>query len=67
MFNFSCFTKPCQYISCKNPTILGCIAGSALMRKAASLAFLNKKRSTVTGDIIDCLGKRYYFLLSNFI
>ncbi|XP_028773956.1 ATP-dependent (S)-NAD(P)H-hydrate dehydratase [Neltuma alba] len=46
-------------LSCKNPTVLGCIAGSALMRKAASLAFLSKKRSTVTGDIIDCLGKRY--------
>lgn len=44
--------------SCKNPTVLGCIAGSALMRKAASLAFSNKKRSTVTGDIIECLGKR---------
>ncbi|KAL2339156.1 hypothetical protein Fmac_013602 [Flemingia macrophylla] len=44
-------------LSCKNPTILGCIAGSALLRKAASLAFLNNKRSTVTGDIIECLGK----------
>ncbi|KAK4266393.1 hypothetical protein QN277_027325 [Acacia crassicarpa] len=43
-------------LSCKNPTVLGCVAGSALMRKAASLAFMNKKRSTVTGDIIDCLG-----------
>ncbi|KHN03056.1 ATP-dependent (S)-NAD(P)H-hydrate dehydratase [Glycine soja] len=41
----------------KNPTVLGCIAGSAILRKAASLAFSNKKRSTVTGDIIECLGK----------
>ncbi|TKY54039.1 ATP-dependent (S)-NAD(P)H-hydrate dehydratase [Spatholobus suberectus] len=44
-------------LSCKNPTVLGCIAGSAILRKAASLAFSNKKRSTVTGDIIECLGK----------
>ncbi|XP_042967176.1 ATP-dependent (S)-NAD(P)H-hydrate dehydratase isoform X2 [Carya illinoinensis] len=43
-------------ISKINPTILGCIAGSALMRKAASLAFQNKKRSTLTSDIIECLG-----------
>ncbi|KAI8011575.1 ATP-dependent (S)-NAD(P)H-hydrate dehydratase [Camellia lanceoleosa] len=52
-----------QYISsgkgesAMNPTILGCIAGSALMRKAASLAFENKRRSTLTGDIIECLGR----------
>ncbi|KAJ7980105.1 ATP-dependent (S)-NAD(P)H-hydrate dehydratase [Quillaja saponaria] len=44
-------------ISTKNPTVLGCIAGSALMRKAASLAFVSKKRSTLTGDIIECLGR----------
>ncbi|RDX64769.1 ATP-dependent (S)-NAD(P)H-hydrate dehydratase, partial [Mucuna pruriens] len=44
-------------LSCKNPTVLGCIAGSAILRKAASHAFSNKKRSTVTGDIIECLGK----------
>lgn len=44
-------------ISPKNPTILGCIAGSVLMRKAASLAFGNRKRSTLTGDIIECLGR----------
>ncbi|XP_027330650.1 ATP-dependent (S)-NAD(P)H-hydrate dehydratase isoform X2 [Abrus precatorius] len=44
-------------LSCKNPTVLGCIAGSAILRKAASLAFSEKKRSTVTGDIIECLGK----------
>ncbi|KAH1200709.1 ATP-dependent (S)-NAD(P)H-hydrate dehydratase [Glycine soja] len=44
-------------LSCKNPIVLGCIAGSAILRKAASLAFSNKKRSTVTGDIIECLGR----------
>lgn len=32
----------------KNPAMLGCIAGSALLRKAASVAFENKKRSTLT-------------------
>ncbi|BBG93309.1 pfkB-like carbohydrate kinase family protein, partial [Prunus dulcis] len=41
----------------KNPATLGCIAGSALMRKAASLAFDNKKRSTLTTDIIEYLGR----------
>ncbi|XP_058192579.1 uncharacterized protein LOC131309885 isoform X3 [Rhododendron vialii] len=52
-----------QYISSAkeelgmNPTVLGCIAGSALVRKAASLAFENKRRSTLTGDIIECLGR----------
>ncbi|CAN0886893.1 ATP-dependent (S)-NAD(P)H-hydrate dehydratase [Linum grandiflorum] len=40
-----------------NPTVLGCIAGSALLRKAASLAFESRKRSTLTSDIIECLGK----------
>ncbi|KAL6293356.1 hypothetical protein ACE6H2_001498 [Prunus campanulata] len=44
-------------ISSKNPATLGCIAGSALMRKAASLAFENKKRSTLTTDIIEYLGR----------
>ncbi|KAK9933432.1 hypothetical protein M0R45_020630 [Rubus argutus] len=44
-------------ISSKNPTMLGCIAGSTLMRKAASFAFENKKRSTLTTDIIECLGR----------
>ncbi|KAK1395204.1 ATP-dependent (S)-NAD(P)H-hydrate dehydratase [Heracleum sosnowskyi] len=39
------------------PTMLGCIAGSILMRKAASFAFESKKRSTLTSDIIECLGK----------
>ncbi|XP_038878237.1 ATP-dependent (S)-NAD(P)H-hydrate dehydratase isoform X2 [Benincasa hispida] len=41
--------------SLKNPTVLGCIAGSALLRRAASLAFENKKRSTLTTDIIEFL------------
>ncbi|XP_050874875.1 ATP-dependent (S)-NAD(P)H-hydrate dehydratase isoform X2 [Lathyrus oleraceus] len=44
-------------LSLKNPAVLGSIAGSAIMRKAASIAFSNKKRSTVTGDIIESLGK----------
>lgn len=42
-----------------NPTMLGCIAGSILMRKAASLAFEDKRRSTLTSDIIECLGRRW--------
>ncbi|XP_077241849.1 pfkB-like carbohydrate kinase family protein [Tasmannia lanceolata] len=41
----------------QNPMVLGCIAGSALLRKAASLAFANKKRATLTTDIIEFLGK----------
>ncbi|XP_007034639.2 PREDICTED: ATP-dependent (S)-NAD(P)H-hydrate dehydratase isoform X1 [Theobroma cacao] len=44
-------------ISPKNPTVLGCIAASALLRKAASLAFEHQKRSTLTTDIIECLGQ----------
>ncbi|CAA3001326.1 ATP-dependent (S)-NAD(P)H-hydrate dehydratase [Olea europaea subsp. europaea] len=40
-----------------SPTILGCISGSAILRKAASLAFVNKRRSTLTSDIIECLGQ----------
>lgn len=40
-----------------NPTMLGSIAGSTLMRKAALLAFENKRRSTLTSDIIECLGR----------
>nr|GMD88307.1 ATP-dependent (S)-NAD(P)H-hydrate dehydratase [Ipomoea batatas] len=43
--------------SVTNPTILGCIAGSVLLRNAAALAFKNKRRSTLTGDIIECLGQ----------
>eukprot|EP00262_Sarcandra_glabra_P006276 TRINITY_DN18423_c0_g1_i1.p1 TRINITY_DN18423_c0_g1~~TRINITY_DN18423_c0_g1_i1.p1 ORF type:complete len:371 (+),score=61.46 TRINITY_DN18423_c0_g1_i1:209-1321(+) len=42
--------------SSSNPMVLGCIAGSALLRKAASLAFEKKKRATLTTDIIECLG-----------
>nr|GMD75643.1 ATP-dependent (S)-NAD(P)H-hydrate dehydratase [Ipomoea batatas] len=45
-----------------NPIVSGCIAGSALVRKAAALAFEHKRRSTVTGDIIICLGKSYCIL-----
>lgn len=41
-----------------NPMTLGCIAGSLLLRRAASLAFEKNKRSTVTTDIIEFLGKR---------
>jgi ATP-dependent NAD(P)H-hydrate dehydratase len=40
-----------------NPMMLGCIAGSLLLRKAASHAFEKNKRSTVTTDIIELLGK----------
>ncbi|KAG9447082.1 hypothetical protein H6P81_013210 [Aristolochia fimbriata] len=40
-----------------NPLVLGCIAASVLLRKAATLAFDKKKRSTITGDIIECLGE----------
>jgi ATP-dependent NAD(P)H-hydrate dehydratase len=39
--------------------ILGCIAGSLLLRKAALLAFEKNKRSAVTTDIIEFLGQRY--------
>ncbi|XP_051128079.1 ATP-dependent (S)-NAD(P)H-hydrate dehydratase [Andrographis paniculata] len=39
-----------------SPTVLGCIAGSVLLRKAASLAFEAKGRSTLTTDIIEHLG-----------
>lgn len=40
-----------------NPMVLGSVSGSALLRKAASLAFQKKKRATLTGDIIECLGE----------
>ncbi|CAF1697918.1 unnamed protein product [Brassica napus] len=46
----------------ENPAILGCIAASGLLRKAAALAFTKHKRSTLTSDIIECLGERYEFL-----
>ncbi|KAI5650580.1 hypothetical protein M9H77_36585 [Catharanthus roseus] len=39
------------------PTSLGCIAASALLRYAAFLAFHDKKRSTLTTDIIEYLGR----------
>ncbi|CAA6656745.1 unnamed protein product [Spirodela intermedia] len=42
--------------SSSNPMVLGCIAGSALLRKAASLAFAENKRATLTTDIIESLG-----------
>ncbi|OVA16281.1 YjeF C-terminal domain [Macleaya cordata] len=41
-----------------NPMVLGCIAASALLRKAASIAFKDKKRATLTTDIIEYLGRR---------
>ncbi|XP_048602417.1 ATP-dependent (S)-NAD(P)H-hydrate dehydratase isoform X2 [Brassica napus] len=41
----------------ENPAILGCIAASGLLRKATSLAFTKHKRSTLTSDIIECLGE----------
>ncbi|KAJ0230271.1 ATP-dependent [Hirschfeldia incana] len=41
----------------ENPAILGSIAASGLLRKAASLAFAKHKRSTLTSDIIECLGE----------
>ncbi|KAK4784686.1 hypothetical protein SAY86_019054 [Trapa natans] len=44
-------------ISQMNPSLLACIAASALLRKAARAAFESKRRSTLTGDIIDCLGR----------
>ncbi|KAF4378869.1 hypothetical protein G4B88_008339 [Cannabis sativa] len=44
-------------ISPRNPTMLGCIAASTLLRKAASHAFNVKKRSTLTTDIIEYLGR----------
>lgn len=40
-----------------NPMVLGCIAGSALLRKAALHAFENNKRATLTTDIISQLGR----------
>ncbi|KAI4311253.1 hypothetical protein MLD38_036162 [Melastoma candidum] len=40
-----------------SPTVLGCVAGSVLLRKAAGLAFESKRRSTLTTDIIELLGR----------
>ncbi|KAK6930013.1 ATP/ADP-dependent (S)-NAD(P)H-hydrate dehydratase [Dillenia turbinata] len=45
-------------VSPTNATFLGCIAGAALLREAASLAFANNKRATLTGNIINRLGRR---------
>ncbi|KAL5990886.1 hypothetical protein ACLOJK_011791 [Asimina triloba] len=42
----------------RNAMVLGSIAGSVLLRKAASLAFMDKKRATLPTDIIEHLGKR---------
>ncbi|XP_010255910.1 PREDICTED: ATP-dependent (S)-NAD(P)H-hydrate dehydratase isoform X2 [Nelumbo nucifera] len=39
-----------------NPMVVGSIAASTLLRKAASTAFGKKKRATLTTDIIECLG-----------
>ncbi|WZZ38645.1 hypothetical protein YC2023_034904 [Brassica napus] len=49
--------KPDPGSHSESPAILGCIAASGLLRKAASLAFKKHKRSTLTGDIIECLGE----------
>ncbi|KAK9104630.1 hypothetical protein Scep_021474 [Stephania cephalantha] len=43
--------------STSNPMVLGCIAASALLRKAAFVAFESNKRSTLTTDIIEHLGR----------
>ncbi|XP_074562556.1 ATP-dependent (S)-NAD(P)H-hydrate dehydratase [Curcuma longa] len=43
--------------SLSNPMVLGCIAGSALLRRAAAFAFQDKKRAMLTTDIIEYLGK----------
>ncbi|THU50560.1 hypothetical protein C4D60_Mb06t21530 [Musa balbisiana] len=50
-------TKEATGKSLSNPMVLGCVAGSALLRRAAALAFQNKKRATLTTDIIEYLGK----------
>lgn len=42
-----------------SPTVMGCIAGSVLLRKAASHAFESNRRSTLTTDIIEHLGRRW--------
>uniref|UniRef100_A0A1D1XGB6 ATP-dependent (S)-NAD(P)H-hydrate dehydratase n=2 Tax=Anthurium amnicola TaxID=1678845 RepID=A0A1D1XGB6_9ARAE len=50
------FGKEGSNSSSSNPMVLGCIAGSVLLRKAAYLAFADKKRATLTTDIIEFLG-----------
>ncbi|XP_057956812.1 ATP-dependent (S)-NAD(P)H-hydrate dehydratase isoform X2 [Malania oleifera] len=61
---FSSWARQCifaaeknQSIRPTNPMLLGSIAGSALLRKAASHAFEINKRATLTSDIIGCLGR----------
>ncbi|XP_002962734.2 ATP-dependent (S)-NAD(P)H-hydrate dehydratase [Selaginella moellendorffii] len=39
----------------RNPCMLGALAGSVLVRRAAQDAFTRHRRSTVTGNIIECL------------
>ncbi|KAI5076596.1 hypothetical protein GOP47_0008661 [Adiantum capillus-veneris] len=41
----------------KNPALVAAMAGSLLVRKTASEAYLQKKRSMVTGDLIEVIGK----------
>lgn len=53
----SATTEEADEKSALNPMVLGSIAGSALLRRAASLAFEHKKRSTLTSDVIECLGR----------
>ncbi|KAJ6811905.1 ATP-dependent (S)-NAD(P)H-hydrate dehydratase isoform X1 [Iris pallida] len=50
-------TKEADSKSVLNPMVLGSIAGSTLLRRAASLAFEHKKRATLTSDIIEHLGR----------
>jgi nitrate reductase NapE component len=50
---------------CSNPTMVGALAGSLLCRKAAANAFAQHKRSTVTGNIIECLGHRLTLICSS--
>lgn len=57
------FSLVCIFDSPPNPMVLGCIAASALLRKAASIAFETKKRATLTTDIIECLGRRLWHLV----
>ncbi|XP_057956811.1 ATP-dependent (S)-NAD(P)H-hydrate dehydratase isoform X1 [Malania oleifera] len=62
---FSSWARQCIFAAEKNqsirrptnPMLLGSIAGSALLRKAASHAFEINKRATLTSDIIGCLGR----------
>ncbi|KAH7291212.1 hypothetical protein KP509_29G006600 [Ceratopteris richardii] len=40
----------------KNPAVVAAVAGSLLLRKAASNAYVHKKRSMVTTDIVEQIG-----------